>query len=261
MDPRTLTAAQIGEHLARMTRPRKAWLRLLAGDARVTVRELAARYQARRNAARAEARRLRDLYREERARRRTGLVVAGIDEVGRGSLAGPVLAAAVILPHRAPITGLDDSKRLTPAARERLDREIRARALGFAIGAASVEEIDRLNIHGAARLAMARAVEALTPAPDFLLIDGRDRLPLRRAQAAVVDGDACHACIAAASIVAKVARDQLMRDLDEALPGYGFAEHKGYGTAEHLDALARRGPSPAHRSAFLPVIQMGLLLL
>lgn len=255
MDPRTLTVAEIGEHLARLTRPPEALLRCLAADARRAVRRLAARYERARAAARAERQRLRKLYRAERSRRRAGQLVAGVDEVGRGSFAGPVVAAAVILPERPSIIGLDDSKSLTPALRERLDREILARALGVAIGAASVEEIDRFNILQAARLAMRRAVEALTPTPDFVLIDGRDRLPLGLPQAAVVDGDASHACIAAASIVAKVVRDRLMCDLDVAFPGYGFARHKGYGTAEHLAALALRGPCPAHRSAFLPVTQ------
>jgi ribonuclease HII len=258
MDPHKLTVAQIGAHLAQMKRPRGGLLELLASDARRTVRQLVARYELARAAARAERQRLRRLYREERGRRRIGQLVAGVDEVGRGCLAGPVVAAAVILTDGPPIARLDDSKRLSPAVRERLDGAIRSQILSMAIGAASVEEINRLNIARATRLAMRRAVEALAPAPDLVLIDGRDRLPLDLAQAAVVRGDATHACIAAASIVAKVARDRLMQELDLAFPGYGFARHKGYGTAEHLARLACHGPCPVHRKAFLPVLQTSL---
>ncbi|HLW61127.1 MAG TPA: ribonuclease HII [bacterium] len=258
MDPRHLTVAEIQAHLARLRRLPERVLHLLAADDRQAVRRLAARYERARAADRLERRRVARLYREERGRRRAGQIVAGVDEVGRGSLAGPVVAAAVILPEQPAIIGLDDSKRLAPEARERLAMAIRTRAVGVAIGTASVEEIDRLNILRASWLAMRRAVEALIPPPDFILVDGRDRLPLGLAQAAVVDGDASHACIAAASIVAKVIRDRLMQDLDRAIPGYGFARHKGYGTAEHLAALACHGPCPAHRSAFLPVSQTTL---
>lgn len=258
MDYRTLTVAEITARLARLARPSAALLRRLRRDPRRGVRRLAARYERTRERARAERRRVVKLYREERGRRLAGQVVVGVDEVGRGCLAGPVLAAAVILPDGPPIAGLDDSKRLTPAARERLNDEIRARALAVAVAEASVEEIARLNIRGAALLAMRRAVEALGPLPDFALIDGRDRLALRLDHEAMVRGDAACACIAAASIVAKVARDRLMRELDGAFPGYGFAQHKGYSTAEHIDALVRLGPCPAHRRAFLPVAQLAL---
>lgn len=258
MDPRDLTVAEIEAYVARAARPRPAFLRALASDPRRAVQRLVARLRAARAAGRAEARRLRQLYGEERGRRRLGQVVAGVDEVGRGCLAGPVVAGVVIFEEGPPIAGLDDSKRLMPAVRERLDQEIRACARGVAIGVASVEEIDRFNILGATRLAMRRAVQALAAPPDFLLIDGRERLPLGLAQAALVDGDALCACIAAASIVAKVARDRLMRELDAVFPGYGFAHHKGYGTAEHLAALASLGPCAAHRLAFLPVEQVAL---
>lgn len=257
MDFRRLTAAQIAAHLAGLQRPGPALLRLLAADSRSAVRRLAARYEAVREASRAERRRLRRLYGEERGRGHVGQLVAGVDEVGRGCLAGPVVAGAVIL-SGAPIVGLDDSKRLPVAERARLATEIRGRALAVAVGEASVDEINRFNILGATRLAMRRAVEALIPSPDFLLIDGRDRLPLGLAQAAVVDGDASRACIAAASIVAKVARDEMMQGLDAAFPGYGFARHKGYGTADHLTALTRHGPCALHRHAFLPIIHSAL---
>jgi ribonuclease HII len=258
VDHRTLTVAELTARLARIGRPSAALLRRLRRDPRRGVRRLAACYARAREVARAERRRLVKLYREERGRRLSGQVVVGVDEVGRGCLAGPVLAAAVILPEGPPIAGLDDSKRLTPAERERLNDEIRARALAVAVAEASVEEIARLNIRGASLLAMRRAVESLGPLPDFALIDGRDRLPLRMDHAAMVRGDAACACIAAASIVAKVARDRLMRELDSYFPGYGFARHKGYSTAEHLAALVRLGPCPAHRMAFLPVAQVAL---
>ncbi len=258
MDQHPLTVAEVAARLARVTRPSAAWLRDLSADPRRGVRRLVARYERTREFLRAERRRLWGLYREERGRRRAGQIVAGVDEVGRGCLAGPVVAAAVILTDAPPIAGLDDSKRLTPASRECLNDEIRARALAVAVAMASVEEIARLNIRGAARLAMRRAVESLYPLPDFALVDGRDRLPLGLDHAAIVRGDAACACIAAASIVAKVARDRLMQDLDAAFPGYGFARHKGYGTAEHLAALLRFGPCPAHRGAFLPVAQTAL---
>ena len=258
VDPRHLTAEEIGAWLARLTHPRRAALRRLASDPRRTVRELVGRYERARAAARAERQRLRRLYQAERTRLAAGQIVAGVDEVGRGCLAGPVVAAAVILPEGPEIEGLNDSKQLTPATRRRLNEEIRARAIAVAVAEASVEEIDRLNILGASRLAMRRALELLAPPPDFALIDGRDRLPLDLEHAAVIRGDASCACIAAASIVAKVARDRLMHDLDLAFPGYGFAQHKGYGTAQHLTALVRLGRSVVHRSAFLPVAQIAL---
>ncbi len=259
MDPRDMTIAEIGAYLTRCMRAREAFLRLLSRDRRTTVRRLVRRYRVALVARYLEMRRLRALYREERRRFRAGQVVAGVDEAGRGPLAGPVVAAAVILEPVSPIPGIDDSKRLRPVVRECLDREIRSRALAVAVGEASVEEIDRLNIVGATRLAMRRAVERLMVPPHFLLIDGRERLPGSHPQAPVIKGDGCRACIAAASIVAKVARDRLMLGLDEEFPAYGFARHKGYATSEHLAALARHGPCPAHRRAFLPHEQLVLI--
>lgn len=186
-------------------------------------------------------------------------LVAGIDEAGRGCLAGPVYAAAVILDKNHRLRGLDDSKQLTPAAREDLFDRIQRRALAFAIARAEVDEIARLNILHAAMLAMQRAVEALSPAPLHCLVDG-NRLPngLRCSAEAVVEGDAIHAPIMAASVLAKVARDREMARLDGEYPGYGFAQHKGYGTLQHLEALRRLGPSPIHRLGFGPVAQLSL---
>ncbi len=180
------------------------------------------------------------------------LLVAGVDEAGRGPLAGPVTAAAVILGAEA-LPGLADSKVLAPARRERLAERIRAEALAWAVAEASVAEIDHLNILGATLLAMERAVAALGRPPAHVLVDG-DRCPRLACPAqAVIGGDASVAAISAASILAKQARDAVMIALDEAYPGYGFARHKGYGTAEHLDRLRRLGPSPVHRRSFAPV--------
>ncbi len=183
---------------------------------------------------------------------RPGLV-AGVDEAGRGPLAGPVIAAAVILDDMRPIMGLADSKTLSERKRERLADEIRAKALCCAIGQASVEEIDALNILQATLLAMQRAVAALRLTPHRVVVDG-NRLPaLAMPAAAVVRGDARVAAIAAASIVAKVERDRLCLALHERWPLYGFDTHKGYPTPEHLARLAEHGACPAHRRSFAPV--------
>jgi ribonuclease HII len=180
--------------------------------------------------------------------------IAGVDEAGRGPLAGPVLAAAVILDPAAPIEGLADSKRLTPGRREALARTIRQRALAWCVAEAGVEEIDRLNILRASLLAMRRAVAGLAPGPQRVRVDG-NALPegLGVPAEAVVGGDGRVPEIAAASILAKVARDARLAALDREFPGYGFARHKGYPTREHLAALERLGPSPAHRKRFAPV--------
>lgn len=180
------------------------------------------------------------------------LLVAGVDEAGRGPLAGPVTAAAVILGPEA-LPGLADSKLLAPPRREHLAERIRSEAFAWAVAEASVAEIDRLNILGATLLAMERAVAALGRPPGHVLVDG-DRCPRLSCPAeAVVGGDASVAAISAASILAKQARDAVMIALDETYPGYGFARHKGYGTAEHLDRLRCLGPSPIHRRSFAPV--------
>ncbi len=177
----------------------------------------------------------------------------GVDEAGRGPLAGSVFAAAVVLDARRPIDGLADSKQLSGTVRERLAREIRSRARAWAIASASVEEIDRVNILQATLLAMRRAVEALGMTPGEVCVDGlhapRVACPCR----AIVDGDALVPEISAASILAKTARDAEMALLDRRFPGYGFAQHKGYGTPEHLAALKALGPCAIHRRSFEPV--------
>ncbi|MGE3296537.1 MAG: ribonuclease HII [Porticoccaceae bacterium] len=182
-----------------------------------------------------------------------GVPLAGVDEVGRGCLAGDVLAAAVILDPARPITGLADSKTLSAARREALYGEIVAKASAWAVGRATVAEIDEHNILRATLLAMQRAVAALVPAPGFVVVDG-NRLPdWQHPSEAIVRGDARVPCISAAAIVAKVTRDRDMVALDRLFPAYGFARHKGYGTREHCAALARHGASPWHRMSFAPV--------
>jgi len=183
-------------------------------------------------------------------------LVAGVDEAGRGPLAGPVVAAAVILDDLHPIAGLADSKKLSAARREKLYDEIRAKALCCSIAEASVEEIDRLNILQATLLAMRRAVEGLRLKPAKVLVDG-NRLPVLDVLAeAIVKGDAKVPAISAASILAKVHRDRWCADYDREFPQYGFAAHKGYGTAEHMAALRAHGACPQHRKTFAPVAEV-----
>jgi ribonuclease HII len=179
--------------------------------------------------------------------------IAGVDEVGIGPLAGPVVAAAVVFPPQTDIAGVDDSKRLDAATRARLALEIRAKASGIGIGMASVEEIDRINIYHAGLLAMRRAVEALPRPPQHVLVDARTVPGVEVPQNMFNKGDGINFTIAAASIVAKTERDAMMEALDREHPGYGFAAHKGYGTPEHRQALLRLGPSAIHRMSF-PVI-------
>jgi ribonuclease HII len=180
-------------------------------------------------------------------------MAAGVDEAGRGPLAGPVFAAAVILDPACPIPGIANSKAINAAQRERLEVEIRLHAAAWGVGRAEVEEIDRLNILQASLLAMRRAVAALALRPSRILVDG-NRCPEADCPAfAVVDGDEKVVAIAAASILAKVARDREMVAIDARHPGYGFAQHKGYATREHLAALRRLGASPVHRLSFAPV--------
>ena len=185
-------------------------------------------------------------------------MIAGVDEVGRGPLAGPVVAAAVILPENHAIAELDDSKKLTAKKRARLELEI-IECARFSVAQCSEAEIDEINILQATMLAMTRAVEGLDAAPDHVLVDG-NRLPKWTYSAeAVIGGDALHPCISAASILAKEFRDRLMIAAAERYPQYGWERNKGYGTAEHLAALRQYGPTPLHRRSFAPVSQMELL--
>lgn len=178
-------------------------------------------------------------------------LIAGVDEVGRGPLAGPVIAAAVILPRDCKIKNLNDSKKLSPQKREELYLEIKAKAIGIGLGRVGQADIDRLNIWQANLLAMKMAVEALSLEPDFLLIDGpRHRVKLPIEQKGITGGDGKCASIAAASIIAKVTRDRLMVKYHEKYPEYGFDRHKGYGTRLHFERLAKYGPCPIHRKSF-----------
>jgi ribonuclease HII len=179
--------------------------------------------------------------------------IAGVDEAGRGPLAGPVIAGAVILDPEKPIEGLRDSKRLSASRRDELFDQIRERALAWAVGRAEVEEIDRINILQATMLAMSRAVEALQPSADHALIDGNRCPDLSCTSRAIIKGDSKVPAISAASIMAKVTRDREMLDLDMRYPGYGLAQHKGYPSKAHIEALESLGVTPAHRRSYAPV--------
>jgi ribonuclease HII len=192
--------------------------------------------------------------RHERELRLAGFQrIAGIDEVGRGSLAGPVVAAAVVLPERHRIKGLRDSKVLTRARREALYQRILDRADAVGVGCVEVEVIDRINILQATKLAMTQALGRLPQRPDHLVIDALSLRDVDLPQRAIIDGDAISASIAAASIVAKVTRDRICAELDVRYPAYGFARNKGYGTQRHLDALLTEGPCEWHRRSFAPI--------
>ena len=195
---------------------------------------------------------------ERKLRRSDGVtLIAGADEVGRGSLAGPVVAAAVILNLKDCPKGIDDSKKLTRRQREALAPEIQRRAVAWSIARVEHDEIGRINIHWASLKAMELAVKGLQPAPEYVLIDGRFTIPgVDCPQQPIVKGDGSSVSIAAASIIAKVARDSWMREYDEQYPGYGFASHCGYNTAEHQGALAKLGPSAIHRLTFQGVLSL-----
>jgi ribonuclease HII len=195
---------------------------------------------------------------EEAARKRGARRIAGLDEVGRGPLFGPVVAAAVILAPGFQLDGLTDSKKLSEKKRVEFDREIRLNAVAWAIAAVDAETIDRINIRQASLEAMRRAVQQLPLSPDFLLIDGRDTIDWNCPQQAVIHGDATSLSIAAASVLAKVHRDRLLVELDREFPGYGLAQHKGYPCPAHKAALERLGPTPLHRKSYHPVAQAAL---
>ncbi|MBE3577382.1 MAG: ribonuclease HII [Limnochordales bacterium] len=223
----------------------------LLGDPRAEVRQLGEMVLEHYEEICREEERLRNLCRRERELQSEGYrVIAGVDEAGRGPLAGPVVAAAVIFPPGVMLPGIRDSKTLTPARRKQLYDLICRKALACAVGVVSNEIIDECNILQATMLAMRQAVEALPVVPDFCLVDG-NRLPeLPCPGEAVVDADATCFVVACAGIVAKVYRDRLMEELDRRYPGYGLASHKGYATAAHLEAIRQLGPSPVHRISF-----------
>jgi ribonuclease HII len=236
-------------------------LSALKADPRSGARAVAERLERRNHKAQAEGRRLTRLCAFEQPLWDGGVqLVGGCDEVGMAPLAGPVIAAAVILRPGARIKGVNDSKQLTPEERCALEPEIRGQALAVGIGRAEVHEIDTINIYHAGLLALRRAVLALDPQPQHLLIDARRLDGLAMPQQAIIKGDAKSITIGAASIVAKVHRDRLMTELDCEHPGYGFAAHKGYPTPEHLEALERLGACALHRRSFAPVARkLGLI--
>lgn len=234
-------------------------LERLAEDPRAGVQSLVRQHQRRQRAADDESLRLQQMHEHESVLWNHGaLRVAGVDEVGAGPLAGPVVAAAVILHPGTQVSGtalagINDSKQVPPAERERLAREIRNHAAAFAFGSCSPQEIDTLNILRASCEAMRRAVVALPVAPDHLLVDAHHIEGTEIPQTPLRKGDERSVTIAAASILAKVERDAIMDVMAQRYPGYGFERHRGYGTPEHLNALERQGPSPIHRHSFSPV--------
>ena len=226
----------------------------LRADGRPGALKILEAVNKRRRKNRAEGQRLRHLFRFENELWGAGIEhVAGVDEAGMSPLAGPVAAAAVILPRGYRLTGVDDSKKLDPETRETLAVEIKSAAVAWSVGLVQPEEIDSINIYWAGILAMRRAVEGLSTRPDQLLIDARKIRELDIPQRSIVHGDALSFSIAAASILAKTTRDRIMQDLDVQYPGYGFARHKGYPVREHYDALDRLGACPVHRRSFAPV--------
>jgi ribonuclease HII len=201
-----------------------------------------------------EVARLKEMMRYELALYDEGVrYVAGIDEAGRGPIAGPVVAAAVIMPRDFFLAYVDDSKKLSPSLRQELAAEIKKQALAWAVGIVSVPCLDRINIYQAARLAMITSVDNLSLKPQHLIIDAVKLPELDIPQTPLIKGDSLSATVACASILAKVERDAIMEGYDDLFPGYGFARHKGYGTREHVEALVRLGPCPIHRTSFEPV--------
>lgn len=232
----------------------EAALPQVKADPRKGVRLLGERWEQRIALAKEAWQRWDDLCRRERELVRQGWrYVAGVDEAGRGPLAGPVVAAAVILPKDASLLGLDDSKRLSAQQRVDLYEQITSCAVAWAVGSAGPEYIDAAGILQATRKAMAEAIQGLSINPDYLLLDAVELPGCKVSQECIIGGDRKCACIAAASVVAKVTRDRWMEEWDKEFPGYGFARHKGYPTREHLAALARLGPCPLHRRSFQPL--------
>ena len=226
----------------------------LKNDTRAGARALWAQHEAQKLQGLKEAARLEVLLAHEQRLWAQGFeLIGGLDEVGVGPLVGPVVAAVVVLPKGVRIDGIDDSKQLSKKKREQLSALIKAQALGVGMGACSAIEIDAMNIYRATREAMRRAVVALECGLDHLLVDAHRVPGIKTAQTAIIGGDRASHAIAAASIVAKVARDRLMTELDAQYPDYGFKQHMGYGTAMHLEALQRLGPTPHHRRSFAPV--------
>jgi ribonuclease HII len=235
----------------------EAMIARLRRDPRVQVATMLEAAERRARRMQAERQRRDEMFAIERELQASGrFLIAGVDEAGVGPLAGPIVAAAVILGDAASIEGIEDARKLDGAGREELAMEIRKRALGISIGTATVDEIDRINVYHAGMLAMRRAVEGLKRRPDHVIVDARRIPDIGIEQSAYVRGDARSLSIAAASVVAKTHRDAMMVDLDRVHPGYGFSRHKGYGTPEHHAALRRLGVSAVHRSSYEAVREL-----
>lgn len=251
-----MSVREIEEAMLKDPSPRL--LQACQNDSRQGVRKLAERFLKSQQAQALEEARIQKMLTEEKKLWQQGyLLLAGIDEAGRGPMAGPVVAAACILPAKFDLPGLNDSKLLSESKREKLFAQIQAQAVAYALGSAEPAEIDALNILESTKLAMKRAVEGLKVRPHYLLIDALTLPTVKLPQLGLVRGDQLSATIAAASILAKVTRDRIMVELSSVYPGYMFAKNKGYGTSEHKKALRRLGPSPIHRRSFAPVRQAG----
>jgi ribonuclease HII len=249
-----LSIAEATDYLSRKPRKLEEFLNSLEEDPRAGMKNLAQRSRSARKAQRAEAARLQRLLKHERKLWKKGVLnIAGVDEVGRGPLAGPVVAAAVILPEKARFPGLDDSKALKPEERERLYADITDQAVSISVGAVEAAEIDRINIYQATLQAMRAAISGLAVSPGHVLVDGNRVPESGYRELAIVGGDAASQSIAAASVIAKVTRDREMADWDEHYPTYGFASHKGYASEAHTRALMANGPCPIHRRSFCTV--------
>ena len=251
-----MTVSAIKKKIESTSPPSEELIQVLERDTRLGVQKLALQIRKKQKAQTQEKARLEQLCVLENKLRAKGFIhIAGVDEAGRGPLAGPVIASAVILPPNTTITGIDDSKKLSEQKREELYELIQNRALCVGVGEATPQEIDNLNIRNATHLAMKRALDALTPPPDKVLIDGNAVPESKFSEMAIIGGDRKSISIAAASIIAKVTRDRQMIKYDAEYPAYGFAKHKGYGSAEHLAALQEHGATPVHRHSFAGVPQ------
>lgn len=248
-----LTIKQIEEKLETVSDPFDPFITECKQDGRKGVLHLIQKWEKNYERMLAEEKRLEEMFRYERQIKAQGFqLVAGVDEVGRGPLAGPVVAAAVMFPDNFYLPGINDSKKLPPQKREQLYEQIRRHALSVGIGIVEAEEIDRLNIYRATKKAMSQAVSQLSPFPDYLLVDAMS-IDVPIPQLSLVKGDAKSASVAGASIIAKVYRDRLMENYGKVFPHYGFEKHMGYPTKEHLEAIRQYGPTVIHRKSFAPV--------
>nr|WP_054259833.1 ribonuclease HII [Propionispora sp. 2/2-37] len=252
-----MTVAQVAALLDNMDAPAKL-IDDLRSDKRISIIKLVAKWHKRQQELLAEKKRLLQMYRYEENYRQKGFtVIAGVDEAGRGPLAGPVVVGAVILPHDCFLPHLNDSKQLSARQREVLYKEIKEIAIAVHYCVMDREVIDQLNIYQATVSAMYRVLEELETTPQAVLIDAVPLPKLKVPSLSIVGGDAASASIAAASIIAKVERDRIMNEMDELYPVYGFAKHKGYATREHIQALQKYGPCPIHRKSFEPIKSWG----